>query len=282
MELVSKWDQVLKNIRTLQAARKSRDSSLRTEYLDLIKLGTCFIIYKSDEGLAFAPSKFVGYVNNDVKWHNENKKKEGRHGARTNEALANIIGRRPESDQNSERAYCLFCRSLGFEPQQTGTAGHPRKYWNPDDLDLVPDAEAQIRNDPRLTDTEKEQLILARRGQGQFRKDLIAYWAKCCVSGCTLTSVLRASHIKPWSDSDNRERLDKFNGLLLSPNADALFEDGYISVADDGHLLTSLQLPEAAKKALLSGCGSKIQIEERHRPYLAYHREYRFRAVASD
>jgi putative restriction endonuclease len=38
--------------------------------------------------------------------------------------------------------------------------------------------------------------------------------------------MLRASHIKPWSDCSNRERLDPLNGLLLVAHIDALFDNG--------------------------------------------------------
>ena len=49
---------------------------------------------------------------------------------------------------------------------------------------------------------------------------------RCAVTGLDLPLLLRASHIKPWRDSDNRERLDPYNGLLLSPSYDAAFDWG--------------------------------------------------------
>ena len=61
-----------------------------------------------------------------------------------------------------------------------------------------------------------------------FRTALTSYWGgKCCVSGLSMEPLLRASHIKPWAVCDlDRERLDVFNGLLLIPNLDALFDAG--------------------------------------------------------
>ncbi|HET9245398.1 MAG TPA: HNH endonuclease signature motif containing protein, partial [Xanthobacteraceae bacterium] len=55
-------------------------------------------------------------------------------------------------------------------------------------------------------------------------------------------AALRASHIKPWRESSDRERLDPANGLLLTANLDALFNDGLIAFDDEGQMLVSAQL----------------------------------------
>ena len=71
----------------------------------------------------------------------------------------------------------------------------------------------EIQNKSDLTITQKENLILCRIGQGNFRNKLIKLWGKCSVTGFRETSFLIASHIKPWKDSEPNERLDEFNGL---------------------------------------------------------------------
>lgn len=58
---------------------------------------------------------------------------------------------------------------------------------------------------------------------------------------------LRASHCKPWRDSNNDERLDGENGLLLTPTIDHLFDRGFISFESNGDLLVS---PVAHKLSL--------------------------------
>src|SRR6266498_2835676 len=68
------------------------------------------------------------------------------------------------------------------------------------------------------TPTEKLALVKARRGQGRFRDGLIELWGFCAVSDCRDLNLLRASHIVPWKASNDRQRLDRYNGLLLSPN----------------------------------------------------------------
>jgi hypothetical protein len=86
--------------------------------------------------------------------------------------------------------------------------------------------------------TEREQMILARVGQGGYRRALEEKWGnKCSVLGVEIRELLRASHIKPWKLSDTRERLDADNGLLLSAHLDALFDRHLISFDDEGVLL---------------------------------------------
>jgi hypothetical protein len=130
-----------------------------------------------------------------------------------------------------------------------------------------------------LADTERETLIKARLGQGQFRADLIAYWGGCAITGLSFAGMLRASHIKPWCKSSNKERLDKFNGLLLTPNLDQAFDAGLITFDDDGSLLISPLLDAGAADALGIVAGTKLKmLEAAHQPYLAWHRENLFRA----
>jgi hypothetical protein len=126
--------------------------------------------------------------------------------------------------------------------------------------------------------TTKKALIEARIGQGQFRKDLFDLWnARCCVTGLNTPSLLRASHIRPWSESDNVQRLDPFNGLLLSPAYDAAFDAGLLTFNDGGSVILSLSLrPEAAACIGIMPSAQIVGLQPRHRSYLAYHRDQVF------
>lgn len=97
-----------------------------------------------------------------------------------------------------------------------------------------------IENDEQVQPTEKEALILARRGQGLFRRRVAEVESRCRVTGVDRPEHLRASHCKPWRDCDNNaERLDGDNGLMLTPSIDHLFDRGFISFENDGRLLVS-------------------------------------------
>jgi HNH endonuclease len=104
-----------------------------------------------------------------------------------------------------------------------------------------------IRTDTKLEVTEKEALVMSRRGQGQFKQNVSSFERRCRVTQVDRPEHLRASHIKPWRDSSNQERLDGENGFLLTPSIDHLFDRGFISFEDSGRLLVS---PVAHKPAL--------------------------------
>src|SRR5687768_1513924 len=84
--------------------------------------------------------------------------------------------------------------------------------------------------DPLVTDTSmvgptfREQLVRARRGQGVFRANVLLREESCRVTHVSEPRHLKASHIKPWRDATDAERLDGANGLLLSPHIDHLFD----------------------------------------------------------
>lgn len=128
--------------------------------------------------------------------------------------------------------------------------------------------------------TEAERMVVQRIGQNLFREALIDYWlGRCAVSGLDVLPLLRASHIKPWAVcASNEERLDVFNGLLLAPHLDALFDGGWISFADDGQMLVSEELAGDARNKLgLADWAGMTHISEAHQPYLTYHRNVVFR-----
>lgn len=141
-------------------------------------------------------------------------------------------------------------------------------------LDL---AEAAFGAAPPSNDsqTEREALGRARIGQGKFRDDLMARWnGKCAVTGLARPELLRASHIKPWSSSNNQERLDPSNGLLLSIAYDAAFDRGLITFDDNGNLqladdfsIDEAKLAGIDPTAKVNGLGNDTG------GYLAEHRE---------
>lgn len=106
-------------------------------------------------------------------------------------------------------------------------------------ITLLEKAEEKEIERASITNTQKQQLIMARVGQGEFRFNVQKIESKCRVTGLTDKRFLIASHIKPWKDSSNEERLDGHNGLLLSPHIDKLFDKGWISFSNDGRLLFS-------------------------------------------
>lgn len=125
---------------------------------------------------------------------------------------------------------------------------------------------------------EKENLVKSRRGQGIFKTNVKMIERKCRVTKLSDRDFLMASHIKPWKDSNDVEKIDGNNGLLLSPHVDKLFDSGLISFSDNGDLLLSSKLNlEVLRiwgidKKLNAGVFSAEQMV-----YLKFHRDNRFK-----
>ena len=103
--------------------------------------------------------------------------------------------------------------------------------------------QCEILIDPSLDSTIKESLIQARRGQGKFRSNVEAIDPSCRMTGVSTSSLLIASHIKPWRlCQSSNERLDGMNGVMLTPDADLLFDRGFISFEDRGDVLVSSRI----------------------------------------
>ena len=125
----------------------------------------------------------------------------------------------------------------------------------------------------------KQRMAAARVGQGQFRQSLIGLWnGMCAVTGLDCPALLKASHIKPWSTSNNNEKLDPYNGLLLSSNLDSLFDKGLISFNDDGSMLVSTLLSKRTQQHLKLPMSLNVQPNKKSFVYLKFHREKMFMA----
>ncbi|QNL18857.1 HNH endonuclease [Hyphobacterium sp. CCMP332] len=138
------------------------------------------------------------------------------------------------------------------------------------------DFEGAIRDLPR--NTEAERLLVQRVGQEKFRSALIDYWdGTCPLTGISDPALLRASHIRPWADCEtDAERLNTYNGLLLSSLWDAAFDKGLVSFDDDGAPIYGPNLSEKARDALEHQVQQCIPIRDAHRERLAYHRQHVF------
>lgn len=122
--------------------------------------------------------------------------------------------------------------------------------------------------------TERKGLVTSRVGQGAYRKSIIHRWEyKCAVTGFDKPQILIASHIHPWKDANDNERLDVNNGILLSPVYDALFDKHLITFENTGKILLSdLIETDAYLKIGVTGNEKINTFNSDNRVYLEKHR----------
>jgi hypothetical protein len=135
---------------------------------------------------------------------------------------------------------------------------------------------AKVVADRQLEETTRQAVVMARRGQGLFKTNVMKRETACRLTRVDRAEHLRASHCKPWRDANNVERLDGENGLLLTPDADHLFDRGFVSFDDNGEVLWSpvAHVPSLVKMGLdperLRNVGG---FTDGQKQYLAFHRD---------
>jgi hypothetical protein len=203
----------------------------------------------------------------------------------------------PISGSGNQKAYLAEISQEAFQTVITGATFNYRALAsggaNSLTFEVVTDllediVERRIVADVDMEDTVKKSVVLARRGQGRFRANVEAVEGACRLTGVTNPSLLIASHIKPWRLCDTaQERLDGMNGLMLTPDADLLFDRGFISFEDAGEVRVSprvdrsdlgrLGLHQLAWDGLGVGEAPAIwrtgSFAPRQVRYLAYHRK---------
>lgn len=124
-------------------------------------------------------------------------------------------------------------------------------------------------------ETERQGLVTSRVGQGAYRKSILYRWHfKCAVTSYPNHGILIASHIVPWRDATNDERLDVNNGILLSPTYDALFDRHLISFENNGKIILSNSIKPNHYQILgVTGKESIKDFSKDNYPYLTRHRK---------
>jgi hypothetical protein len=145
-------------------------------------------------------------------------------------------------------------------------------YLDESNFPIISEDQKAVKNIP--TETERKGLVTSRVGQGAYRKSILFRWDfKCAVTNYSTKEILIASHIVPWKDSTNEERLDVDNGILLSPTYDALFDKHLISFDNSGKILLSDSLSKTNYKDIgITGKESLRKFSEGNIAYLDRHR----------
>ncbi len=151
------------------------------------------------------------------------------------------------------------------------------KYVIPQELKfrnrVFEDTDIYSRNIPTIT--EREGLVTSRVGQGAYRKSILHRWRyKCAVTEYNDPKVLIASHIIPWKDSNDEQRLDVENGILLSPDFDALFDKHLLSFDLNGSIIYSRDVSKNSLKSLgITGNEQIKNLTEGNKSYLEKHNQ---------
>jgi hypothetical protein len=165
---------------------------------------------------------------------------------------------------------------IGAEAKPLAISAKAVKPIISDDLDLWEKRlETAVAKDTSIPETERQAIVRARIGQGVFKERVSTIEKRCRITGVENPVHLIASHCKPWRDSNNEERLNGENGLLLTPSIDRLFDRGFISFEDNGRLIVSPVADRASLRKMGVETESAVNVgafSSGQRNFLDFHR----------
>lgn len=188
-----------------------------------------------------------------------------------------------EHDKNTTKPVHIIFHSIDFEEFTENEELKSIYRWKPSFIGKSSNSNIskkgqisnqRLNNFKKPNKTERKGLITSRVGQGYYRQQIIEKWGgRCPITGINIQSILIASHIVPWSESSDHERLDVENGILLSPSYDALFDKHLISFENDGNIIISTKMSLDNKNKIGLSPEIKIQVTDGMSPYLERHRK---------
>ena len=187
-----------------------------------------------------------------------------------------------EHDENTTRPIHIVYQSLDYDETTQNQNLIDIYNWKPEmigktssnNVYLVKKLISRPKGEQKKPNyTERRGLVTSRVGQGWYRQEILKKWGnKCSITGCSLTEILISSHIKGWSESNEDERLDPNNGILLSPNIDSLFDKHFISFQDNGSIMISDKVSKEDLEYLGISNSVKLKVDDGMKKYLLHHR----------
>jgi 5-methylcytosine-specific restriction protein A len=238
MKLINTKNQLINNIDTLEGYLTEGHDYSNSEATALVKRGTCFVAYNIDKEIRFAPSRFIGYVDNTLDKHSASEKD----GRETNKAIIKILGKKPQPNEKLNEKYLEYCNRLGIQPSEKGSFGAPRKFWQ---LDI----NKEFENNEDLTGEFPEGKIVERTHKARERNSQVISLAK--------------------------EKFKKQNGRLFCQVCGFDFEKTYSNIGKDfieGHhtIAVSEMNPEHKTKVedIAMLCSNCHRMVHKKRPWL--------------
>lgn len=125
-----------------------------------------------------------------------------------------------------------------------------------------------------------QEISKARDGQGKYRELLLEQCRYCPFTMISDERLLIASHIKPWAAANDSEKIDPYNGYILSPLYDKLFDRGFITFTENRHIILSEFIsPYTWKKINLANDAfiKALPMDEKRIEYLKFHHQSVFK-----
>ncbi len=121
--LVTTKEQIIKNMDTIDSYLNASGTTECSYAKDRIKMGKSFAYRIIDGEYHFYPSRFIGYINNNMVDHKADKGS----GRFTNCEITKILNTKLEENEILEKEYLKYLRKFGLDVYD-----NKRRYWDID------------------------------------------------------------------------------------------------------------------------------------------------------
>ncbi len=218
MELINNIEQLMYNIAQFEKYLASENGyEDRIQTLDLIRRGRNFVTYKVGDEYRFAPSRFLGYINNTISSHLKSLQK---HGTYTTQRISKILKVQDNYSEELNRLYENYCKMLGISPCNYG-----HTFW------LL---EGCFMSEYNNNDGFSEGGVLFRQHKTRERNRLLVDQLKsmyidnlrCCICEFDFEKIygeighgyIEAHHTKPISQMKQGDKTELSDMVLVCAN----------------------------------------------------------------
>lgn len=106
---VSNYEELERNMDTLDGYLQKGRGPEYEFAISLLKRGICFVQRIKNDEMRFYPSRFVGYLDNDINKHIKYREEKWADGKITNPAISDILGCSEEENIAYENEYIKYC-----------------------------------------------------------------------------------------------------------------------------------------------------------------------------
>lgn len=220
--LIITEDELLNNLFRVDTYLSNSNDDDYDQMTKLIANGSNFVAYKSGSEMHFAPSRFIGYLENDLITHLV--KKNGKDGRVTSPEIDKILGCSRKFDKDLEQKYLTFCKKLGVKPKNM--INTQRKYW-------VLDKAINNRYTTEYYEGSVQQALINRYERNPLaRKECIEHYGYTCqicdfnfekVYGKVGAQFIHVHHLTPIAEIGKNYKLDPIRDLIpVCPNCHAM------------------------------------------------------------
>lgn len=223
--------ELMENLSQIDAYLSDDNEEHYNNVRKLIGNGIDFVVYKYRGDNHLAPSRFIGYLQNDIITHFI--KNNGKHGSKTTQAINKILGYTCEYDKSIDKEYLVFCKKNGIIPRKM--IKRKRKFW-------IFDNDSNTRYENEYYEGAKQQVLVNKYERNPIARKMCIQKYGCICNICQFDfekqygelgkDFIHVHHITPISENKGKSyKVDYENDLIpVCPNCHAILHRSNISI----------------------------------------------------